>query len=134
MLELKVVGMINKVKVIPVFILSLLISSIISAEEKWSDKSYEIRSIFTQAKRENPDHVHSNVILFALKDMSGSWLPTSGDGTCSQSYFYILKDDTHLYSLLLAAQMASKQVRVAVTNTDRKDGICRATMIASPSY
>lgn len=105
-----------------------LICNSANATETWSP-SLGIKLLFPQAKRENPTHVHSEKIMASLVDMS--WLPSA---CTNRTHFYIEKTDTQVYSLLLAAMFAKSNVQVAVTDQEIVGGVCRATMIASPTW
>ena len=99
-----------------------------TAAETWSTIE-TVKLIFPQAKRENVNHVHSEKILAALDNMD--WLPSE---CTNRGYFYFEKTDTHFLSILLSAQATGSTVQIAVTNTDIANGICRATMLASPRW
>ena len=110
------------------FVFMTCLSAAASATEKWSPV-LSIRLIFPQAKREDPNHPHSEKIFVALSDMS--WLPAA----CTErNYFYIEKTDTQVYSLLMAAMFAKATVQIAVTDKELAAGVCRATMLGSPSW
>lgn len=106
----------------------ILFTSWANATEVWSPKS-EVRILFPQAQREDPNHPHSDKILVSLENMT--WLPAA---CVDRKYFYIGKDDTHLYSLLMSAMFANKTVQVSVTDKQIVGGACRGTMIGSPAW
>ncbi len=98
------------------------------AAEIWSPV-LNVKLIFPQAKREDPSHPHSEKILVSLSDMG--WLPSA---CTNRGYFYLEKTDTHVYSLLLAAMTGKTTVQVSVTDQQIAAGICRATMVGSPTW
>lgn len=109
-------------------IFSTLLASSSFAAEQWSPV-LNVKLLFPQAKRENPNHVHSEKIMIALADMS--WLPL----TCTdRNYVYIEKTDSHIYSLLMAAMMSKATVQLSVTDLQPVGGVCRVTMAASPTW
>ncbi|MGF1718294.1 hypothetical protein L4D08_25915 [Photobacterium chitinilyticum] len=114
--------------VFSVFVILGCFLTSVSAAEIWSPAS-EIKIIFPQAQREDPNHPHSEKILVSLKNMA--WLPSS---CIDRNYFYIGKEDNHLYSLLMSAMFAKQTVQVSVTDTQIVGGACRATMIGSPTW
>jgi hypothetical protein len=98
------------------------------AAESWSPV-LNVKLLFAQAKREDPNHIHSEKISISLSDMS--WLPAA---CTDRNYVYIEKTDTHLYSLLMAAMVSKTTVQLAVTNLQPLAGVCRVTMVGSPSW
>lgn len=98
------------------------------AAENWSPV-LNVKLIFPQAKREDPNHPHSEKILVALSDMA--WLPPA---CTNRGYFYIEKTDTQVYSLILAAMAGKSTIQVSVTDQQIAAGICRATMVGSPTW
>jgi len=106
----------------------LLFATGVHAVGTWTSVPSKINVFFPQAEREDPNHQHSEKILINLDNMTG--LPEG----CRTDYVYINKDDTHLYSLFLAALMAKQTVKIAATDHGKAGGICRVTMMVSPDY
>jgi hypothetical protein len=98
------------------------------AAESWSPV-LNVKLLFVQAKREDPNHIHSEKISISLTDMT--WLPVA---CTDRNYVYIEKTDTHLYSLLMAAMISKTTVQLAVSNLQPLAGVCRVTMVGSPSW
>jgi len=116
------------IKLLLASIITLFVTVDVQAIERWTSSPSKVDVIFPQGKRENPNHAHSEKILLSLENMSG--IPAG----CRSDYVYLNKDDTHLYSLILAAHMSQKNIRIAATDQGKLTDICRVVMVASPNY